>query len=216
METNTNIINVISKDFSFVKDTLESSNVNNIENSLNSIIVTLKKYSTSIEDMKANLTNGDTNTIFIPYLKPSQFFNELKDLSEGIIVISGIDTETADFTQLKNNAWIMYEKIVVGERHGEMVKNHTDIYVDMFKVANPRNPSCKPMNERITVDPYERYAKFVELANQRLTMKEIAVAFKLSIPAVYLVRAGFKERLLSDSTVNKRVPAMKFNGKRKV
>ena len=47
-------------------------------------------------------------------------------------------------------------------------------------------------------------------------MKEIAVAFKLSIPAVYLVRAGFKERLLSDSTVNKRVPAMKFNGKRKV
>lgn len=214
METNTKIINVISKDFSFVKDTLESSNVNNIENSLNSIIVTLKKYSTSIEDMKANLTNGDTNTIFIPYLKPSQFFNELKDLSEGIIVISGIDTETADFTQLKNNAWIMYEKIVVGERHGEMVKNHTDIYVDMFKVAFPRNSSCKRNQERITTRPEERYEKFVELLNQGLTMKEIAVALGLSVPATYLIRAQNKDRLLADSNVNKKAPAMRFNCKR--
>lgn len=216
METNTNIINVLTKDFSFVKETLENSNLDNITKSLNSLTVTLNKCAKSIADMKQKSVEDDTNTIFIPYLKPSQFFNELKDLSEGIIIVSGIDTETADFAYMKNNAWIMFEKIVVGESHGEMVKNHTDIYVDMFKVANPRNPSCKPMNERITVDPYERYAKFVELANQRLTMKEIAVAFKLSIPAVYLVRAGFKERLLSDSTVNKRVPAMKFNGKRKV
>ena len=216
METNTNIINVLTKDFSFVKETLENSNLDNITKSLNSLTVTLNKCAKSIADMKQKSVEDDTNTIFIPYLKPSQFFNELKNLSEGIIIVSGIDTETADFAYMKNNAWIMFEKIVVGESHGEMVKNHTDIYVDMFKVANPRNPSCKPMNERITVDPYERYAKFVELANQRLTMKEIAVAFKLSIPAVYLVRAGFKERLLSDSTVNKRVPAMKFNGKRKV
>ena len=216
METNTNIINVLTKDFSFVKETLENSNLDNITKSLNSLTVTLNKCAKSIADMKQKSVEDDTNTIFIPYLKPSQFFNELKDLSEGIIIVSGIDTETADFAYMKNNAWIMFEKIVVGESHGEMVKNHTDIYVDMFKVANPRNPSCKPMNERITVDPYERYAKFVELANQRLTMKEIAVAFKLSIPSVYLVRAGFKERLLSDSTVNKRVPAMKFNGKRKV
>ena len=216
METNTNIINVLTKDFSFVKETLENSNLDNITKSLNSLTVTLNKCAKSIADMKQKSVEDDTNTIFIPYLKPSQFFNELKDLSEGIIIVSGIDTETADFAYMKNNAWIMFEKIVVGESHGEMVKNHTNIYVDMFKVANPRNPSCKPMNERITVDPYERYAKFVELANQRLTMKEIAVAFKLSIPAVYLVRAGFKERLLSDSTVNKRVPAMKFNGKRKV
>ena len=216
METNTNIINVLTKDFSFVKETLENSNLDNITKSLNSLTVTLNKCAKSIADMKQKSVEDDTHTIFIPYLKPSQFFNELKDLSEGIIIVSGIDTETADFAYMKNNAWIMFEKIVVGESHGEMVKNHTDIYVDMFKVANPRNPSCKPMNERITVDPYERYAKFVELANQRLTMKEIAVAFKLSIPAVYLVRAGFKERLLSDSTVNKRVPAMKFNGKRNV
>ncbi len=216
METNTNIINVLTKDFSFVKETLENSNLDNITKSLNSLTVALNKCAKSIADMKEKSVEDDTNTIFIPYLKPSQFFNELKDLSEGIIIVSGIDTETADFAYMKNNAWIMFEKIVVGESHGEMIKNHTDIYVDMFKVANPRNPSCKPMNERITVDPYERYAKFVELANQRLTMKEIAVAFKLSIPSVYLVRAGFKERLLSDSTVNKRVPAMKFNGKRKV
>ena len=216
METNTNIINVLTKDFSFVKETLENSNLDNITKSLNSLTVTLNKCAKSIADMKQKSVEDDTNTIFIPYLKPSQFFNELKDLSEGIIIVSGIDTETADFAYMKNNACIMFEKIVVGESHGEMVKNHTNIYVDMFKVANPRNPTCKPMNERITVDPYERYAKFVELANQRLTMKEIAVAFKLSIPAVYLVRAGFKERLLSDSTVNKRVPAMKFNGKRKV
>ena len=216
METNTNIINVLTKDFSFVKETLENSNLDNITKSLNSLTVTLNKCAKSIADMKQKSVEDDTNTIFIPYIKPSQIFNELKDLSEGIIIVTGIDTETADFAYMKNNAWIMFEKIVVGESHGQMVKNHTDIYVDMFKVANPRNASCKPMNERITVDPYERYTKFVELANQRLTMKEIAVAFKLSIPSVYLVRAGFKERLLSDSTVNKRVPAMKFNGKRKV
>jgi hypothetical protein len=216
MELNTDIINVLTKDFSFVKTTLENSNIDNISKSLNSLAVDLNKCAKSIADMKAKLTDDDTNTIFIPYLKPSQFFNELKDLSEGIIVVSGIDTETVDFAYMKNNAWIMHEKIIVGESHGEMVKNHTNIYVDMFKVANPRNPSCKSVNERITVDPYERYAKFVEMANQRLTMKEIAGAFKLSIPAIYLIRAGFKDRLLSDSNVNKKVPAMKFNGKRKV
>jgi hypothetical protein len=216
MELNTDIINVFTKDFSFVKETLENSNLDNITKSLNSLTVDLNKCAKSIADMKSKLTDDDTNTIFIPYIKPSQFFNELKDLSEGIIVVSGIDTETVDFAYMKSNAWIMYEKIVVGESHGDMVKNHTDIYVDMFKVANPRNSSCKPTNERITVDPYERYAMFVELANQRFTMKEIAVAFNLSVPTVYLIRSQIKDRLLSDSAVNKKVPAMKFNGKRKV
>ena len=216
METNTNIINVLTKDFSFVKETLDNSNLDNITKSLNSITVSLNKCAKSIADMKANLTDEDANTIFIPYLKPSQFFNEIKDLPEGIIIVSGIDTETVDFAYLKNNAWIMFEKIVVGESHKEMVMKHTDIYVDMFKAANPRNPACKPTHERFTVDPYERYAKFVELANQRLTMKEIAVALNLSIPAIYLVRSQFKDRLLEDSNVDKRVPAMRFNGKRKV
>jgi FixJ family two-component response regulator len=108
----------------------------------------------------------------------------------------------------------MYEKIVVGERHGEMVKNHTDIYVDMFKVAFPRNSSCKRNQERITTRPEERYEKFVELLNQGLTMKEIAVALGLSVPATYLIRAQNKDRLLADSNVNKKAPAMRFNCKR--
>jgi len=214
MKTNTTIINVLTKDFSIVNQMLENSNLDNITSSLNSLALSFKHSAKSIEDMKAKVTGDIANTIFIPYLKPSQFFNELKDLSEGIIVISGIDTETADFTQLKNNAWIMYEKIVVGERHGEMVKNHTDIYVDMFKVAFKRNSSCKRNQERITTRPEERYDKFVELVNQGLTMKEIAVALGLSIPAVYLLRAQNKDRLLADSNVNKRAHAMKFNCKR--
>lgn len=216
MKTNTTIINVLTKDFSIVNQMLENSNLDNITSSLNSLALSFKHSAKSIEDMKAKVTGDIANTIFIPYLKPSQFFNELKDLSEEIIVVSGIDTDSTEFASLKNNVWIMYEKIVVGESHRDMVVNHTDIYVDMFKRANPRNPLCKQAQERITVDPDERYAKFVEMANQRFTMKEIAVAFNLSIPAIYLIRTGYKERLLADKNVNKKVPAMKFNGKSKI
>jgi hypothetical protein len=216
METNTTIINVLTKDFSIANQMLENSNFDNITSSLNSLALSFKHSAKYIEDMKAKVTDDIANTIFIPYIKPSQFFNALKDLSEDIIVVSGIDTDSAEFASWKNNAWIMYEKIVVGESHREMVVNYTDIYVDMFKGANPRNPLCKQSQERITVDPDDRYAKFVEMANQRFTMKEIAVAFNVSIPGIYFIRAGYKERLLADNDVNKKVPAMKFNGKRKL
>ena len=215
METNTNIINVLTKDFSFVKTTIENSDIDNIVNSLNLITVNLKKCATSIADIKAKTTEDVVNRIFIPYFKPSQFLNEIKGLPEGIIIVSGIDTESADFAYIKKNAWLTYEKIVVDENHGEMVKNHTDIYVDMFKTAQPRNSKLPSVQERITTDPEERYAKFVELVNQRLTMKEIAISLGLSVPATYLFRSQYKNQLLNDKNVLKNAPAMKFNCKRK-
>jgi len=216
METNTNIITVLTKDFSFVKDTIQNSNLDNITKSLNSLTVTLNKCAKSIADMKEKSSEDLTNTIFIPYFKPSQFMNEIKGLSEGIIIVLGIDSESADFTHIKNNAWLMYEKIVVGESHGDMVKNHTNIYVDMFKTAKPRNTSCKPMKELTTVRPKYRYDMFVELVNQRCTMKEIAVALGLSIPSVYLFRTQHRNQLFDDVNVLKNAPAMKFHCKRKV
>ena len=215
MELNTDIINVLTKDFSFVKTTLENSNIENITKSLNSLTITLNKCAKSIEDMKAKLSEDVLNTIFFPYFNAGQFLNEIKNLSESIIVVSGIDIKSDEFTYIKNNAWLRYEKIVVDESHGEMVKNYTSIYVDMFKVANPRNPILQLKHEPISDDIEVRYAKFVEMANQRLTMKEIAVAFNLSLPGIYFIRAQIKDRLLSDIDVNKKSPAMKFNGKRK-
>jgi hypothetical protein len=198
-----------------VKDTIQNSDIDNITNSLNSISVALKKSAISIADMKAKSSEDLTNTIFIPYFKPSQFMNEIRGLSEGIIIVLGIDTESADFTNIKNNAWLMYEKIVVGESHGEMVKNHTDIYVDMFKTAKPRNTSCKPMKERTAVHPKYRYDIFVDLVNQCFTMKEIAVEMGLSVPSTYLLRKEHRNKLLNDKNVLKNAPAMKFNCKRK-
>jgi hypothetical protein len=216
METNTNIINVLTKDFSIMKTMIEDSNLDNITNSLNCLALSLKQSIRSIEDMKAKLSKDGFDTTFIPYFNSGRFLNEIKELSEGIIVVSGINIDPEEFAYIKNTAWQRYEKIVVEESHGDMVKNHTDIYVDMFKVANTKDTKFKLAEERISVDPETRYSKFVDMANDMLTMKEIAVAFDVSVPTIYLIRSQFKARLLSDSAVNKQVPAMKFNGKRKV
>jgi hypothetical protein len=216
MELNTDIINVLTKDFSIMKTMIEDSNLDNITNSLNCLALSFKQSIRSIEDMKAKLSKDGFDTKFIPYFNSGRFLNEIKQLSEGIIIVSGINIDPEEFAYIKNTAWLRYEKIVVEESHGDMVKNHTDIYVDMFKVANTKDTKFKLAEERISVDPETRYSKFVEMANDMLTMKEIAVAFDVSVPTIYLIRSQFKARLLSDSAVNKQVPAMKFNGKRKV
>jgi hypothetical protein len=211
MQTNNIIINVITKDFAFIKDTLDNANINTIAKSLNSITCSLNNYAKSINVIKSKTTEDGINTIFIPYFKPGQFLNEIKKLSETIIIVSGIDTKSDEFQHIQNNAWLVCEKIVVDESHGEVVKNHTDIYVNMFKVAHPRNNRL-PSGEVVEKVPIEeRYAKFVELANDRLTMKEIAVALGLSVPATYLFRTQYKTQLLNDINVMQNVPAMKFN-----
>jgi hypothetical protein len=210
MKTN-NIINVITKDFAFIKDTLDNADINTIAKSLNSITCSLNNYAKSINVIKSKTTEDEINTIFIPYFKPSQFLNEIKKLSETIVIVSGIDIKSDEFQHIQNNAWLSFEKIVIDESHGEVVKNHTDIYVNMFKVAHPRNKRLPSGEATVKVSTRERYAVFVELANDGLSMKEIAVAMGLSIPAIYLFRTQHKTQLLNDKSVMQNAPAMKFN-----
>ncbi len=210
METN-NIIHVITKDFAFIKDALDNADINTIAKSLNSITCSLNNYAKSINVIKSKTTDDEINTIFIPYFKPGQFLNEIKKLSETIVIVTGIDTKSDEFQYIQNNAWLACEKIVVDESHGEVVKTHTDIYVNMFKVAHPRNKRLPSGEAILKVPTSERYAMFVELVNERLTMKEIAVALGLSVPATYLFRTQHKTQLLNDENVMQNAPAMKFN-----
>ncbi len=210
METN-NIIHVITKDFAFIKDALDNADINTIAKSLNSITCSLNNYAKSINVIKSKTTDDEINTIFIPYFKPGQFLNEIKKLSETIVIVTGIDTKSDEFQYIQNNAWLVCEKIVVDESHGEVVKTHTDIYVHMFKVAHPRNNRLPSGEAIVKVPTSERYAMFVELVNERLTMKEIAVALGLSVPATYLFRTQHKTQLLNDENVMQNAPAMKFN-----
>ncbi len=210
METN-NIVHVVTKDFAFIKDALDNADINTIAKSLNSITCSLNNYAKSINVIKSKTTDDEINTIFIPYFKPGQFLNEIKKLSETIVIVSGIDTKSDEFQYIQNNAWLACEKIVVDESHGEVVKTHTDIYVNMFKVAHPRNKRLPSGEAMVKVPTRERYAMFVELVNERLTMKEIAVALGLSVPATYLFRTQHKTQLLNDENVMQNAPAMKFN-----
>lgn len=211
MEINTDIINVLTKDFSFVKTTIENSNIDNLAKSLNTLAVQLNQYAKSISGIQNE--NG-SKTIFIPYLNSGQMLQEIKEISEDVIILSGIDQDSDEFNAIRYNAWQRFQKIIVGESHKAMAENFTQQFVEMFIAANPKNPNLLIAQERVTIDPEERYAKFVELVNQKLTMKEIALAFGLSIPSAYLIRSQFKQRLLDDSKVLQNVPAMKFNGRR--
>lgn len=208
---NNNIVHVVTKDFAFIKDALDNADINTIAKSLNSITGSLNNYAKSINVIKSKTTDDEINTIFIPYFKPGQFLNQIKKLSETIVIVSGIDTKSDEFQYIQNNAWLVCEKIVVDESHGEVVKTHTDIYVNMFKVAHPRNNRLPSGEAIVKVPTSERYAMFVELVNERLTMKEIAVALGLSVPATYLFRTQHKTQLLNDENVMQNAPAMKFN-----
>jgi DNA-binding NarL/FixJ family response regulator len=212
MEINTDIITVLTKDFSFVKTTIENSNIDNIAKSLNTLAVTLNQCAKSISDMKSD--NG-LNTLFIPFFNSGQILQEIKELSEDVIVLSGIDQSSDEFNAIRQNAWIRHQKIIVGESHKAMAENFTQQFVEMFIAANPRNPLLNLKQEPIIDNIEIRYEKFVEMANKGLTMKDIAVVFNLSVPSIYLIRSQIKDRLLADSAVNKKAPAMKFNGKRK-
>jgi hypothetical protein len=212
MNINTTIVTVITKDFSFVKTTLENSTIDNISKSLNTLSDTLNQCAKSISDMKSQ--NG-SNTLFIPFFNSGQMLQEIKEIPEDVIVLSGIDQNSDEFNGIRQNAWLRHQKIIVGESHKAMAENFTQQFVEMFIAANPRNPFLNSMQEPISDDIDIRYDKFVEMANKGLTMKDIAVAFNLALPSIYLIRSQIKDRLLSDSAVNKKAPAMKFNGKRK-
>jgi orotate phosphoribosyltransferase-like protein len=207
MNINTTIVTVITKDFSFVKTTLENCNSDNIVKSLNTVATTLNKSAKSISDLQAN----STNAIFVPYFSIGQILQEIKEIPEDVILLCGIDHESEKFKEIKVTVWQRYQKIIVGENHKAMAENFTQEYVDMFIAANPINPNLSVASERTRVDTVERYAKFVELINNKFTMKEIATELDLSIPSVYLIRTQFKDRLLNDNDVNKKAPAMKFS-----
>jgi hypothetical protein len=141
---------------------------------------------------------------------------EISKLLQSIIIIVGLDPKSSAFLDLKDKAWHRFEKIITDETFRGMAENFPEQFIQMHKLSNPRNPSKPSVQERISTDPEERYERLVELINNRATMKEIAIAFGLSLPSAYLIRNQYKDQLLSDPNVKKdqKLPALRFNGKR--
>ena len=149
--------------------------------------------------------------VFFPFVTEGQLLSEIQGLPQPIIIIQGLDPAAKAFKDLEMNAWHRYGKVIVAENIRGMVESFPDQFLDMYRASHPRNPNLPSLQERITTDPEDRYAKFVELVNQRLTMKELAMALGLSVPATYLIRTQYKQRLLDDENVIKSAPAMKFH-----
>ena len=216
--SNDSIITVLTHDFSELQQAIKGSGKGEILGSaLLDLADTLQRYARtcgSIEQEMRQMNESGKPTTFIPFLNEGQLLEEIKSLPHSIIILLGIDPNSREFYELRIKAWHRFEKVITEESYRGMAENFTQQFLDMYSAANPRNPNLPSVQERITTDPEERYAKFVELVNQRLTMKEIAVALGLSVPATYLIRAQYKQRLLDDEKVLKSAPAMKFNGKR--
>lgn len=214
-EPNNQVATVVTDDFSPVQQSIKNAGKNDSDGiSLNDLYETFVRYANSCDhlgkELNTILESGKT-AVFIPYLNDTQWLEEISKLPASVIIVNGIDERTKTFEELKSKAWHRFEKVIAGESHRGMAENFTQQYIDMFRAANPRNPKLPSVQERFTTDPEQRYAKFVELVNQRFTMKEIAVALGLSLPAAYLVRKQYRERLEADPNVKKGMPAMKFH-----
>ena len=212
------IITVMTHDFSTLQQAIKGSGKGEVLGSaLLDLADTLHMYANtcgSIEQEMRQMNESGKPTTFIPFLSEGQILEEIRSLPHNIIILLGIDPNAREFYELRTKAWHRFEKVITEESYRGMAENFTQQFLDMYRAANPRNPNLPSVQERITTDPEERYAKFVELVNQRLTMKEIAISLGLSVPATYLFRSQYKQRLLEDANVNPKAPAMKFNGKR--
>ena len=215
---NDNIITVLTQDFSPVQTAIRNVGKGEVvRKSLLDLADTFHKYANtcgSIDHEIRLLNESGKPSAFIPFLNEGQLLEEIKSLPQTIIILLGIDPMSREYSDLRIKAWHRYEKVITEESYRGMAENFTQQFLDMYSAANPRNPNLPSAQDRVTTDPEERYAKFVELVNQRLTMKEIAIALGLSVPSTYLVRAQYKDRLMADANVNQSAPAMKFNGKR--
>lgn len=209
------VITVVTEDFTTVQHAIKNTGKGESDGiSLPNLYEVLMQCANSClrKDHELNQARESGKTaVFIPYLNDTQWLDEISKLPASVIIVNGIDERTKTFEELKSKAWHRFEKVIAGESHRGMAENFTQQYIDMFRAANPRNPKLPSVQERFTTDPEQRYAKFVELVNQRFTMKEIAVALGLSLPAAYLVRKQYRERLEADPNVNQGMPAMKFH-----
>ena len=215
--SNDTIITVITHDFSELQQAIKGSGKGEIVGSaLLELADTLQRYASTclgIESQLRQMNESGKAAQFIPFVSEGQLLTEIQALPHTIIFLHGLDPAYRVFKDLEMNAWHRYEKVIVAENRRGMVESFPEQFLDMYRDSHPRNPNLPSVQERVSTDPEERYAKFVELANQRLTMKEIAVALGLSVPATYLIRTQYKQRLLDDENVIQTVPAMKFNKK---
>jgi hypothetical protein len=209
------VITVVTEDFTSVQHAIKNTGKSDSDGiSLPSLHNVLMQCANSclIKDNELNRVRESGKTaVFIPLVSEAQWIDEISKLKESVIIVNGIDERNKTFEDLKSKAWHRFEKVIAGESHRGMAENFTQQYIDMFRAANPRNPKLPSVQERFTTDPEQRYAKFVELVNQRFRMKDIAVALGLSLPAAYLVRKQYRERLETDPNVNQGMPAMKFH-----
>jgi hypothetical protein len=216
-DSNDSIITVITHDFSELQQAIKGSGKGEIVGSaLLNLADTLQRYARtcgSIESQLRQMNESGKSAVFFPFVTEGQLLTEIQALPHTIIVLNGLDPATKAFKDLEMNAWHRYEKVIVAENIRGMVESFPEQFLDMYRTSHPRNPNLPSVQERITTDPEDRYAKFVELVNQRLTMKELAVALGLSVPATYLIRTQYKQRLLDDENVLQSAPAMKFHKK---
>ena len=221
METSNNtIITVLTHDFSELQQAIKGSGKGEILGSaLLDLADTLQRYASTCGDMESHLRQMNESgkpAVFFPFLNEGQLLTEIQALPHNIIILHGLAPDSSDFKELTTKAWHRYEKVITCESYRGMAENFTQQFLDMYSAANPRNPKLPSVQERITTEPEQRYRKFVELVGERMTMKDIAVALGLSVPATYLIRAQYKDRLLKEFEDRKKenLPAMKFNGKR--
>ncbi len=218
MENINPIITVLTADFTTLKPAIRSTCINEPEStSLHGLANTLRQYADTCERIDVEvrqITEVGKDAQFIPYLDENQFLDDIQALPHSIVILNGIDPKSLTFESLKDKAWHRYEKVITDESFRGMAEIFPEQFIQLQRTADPRNPNKPSVQVRMTTDPEERYAKFVQLVNQRATMKDIAIAFGLSLPSAYLIRSQYKEELLNDPKVNKDTPAMKFNGKR--
>jgi len=214
------IITVLTEDFTTLKTAIRSTSTNEPESiSLHGLANTLRQYADTCERIDAEvrkITEVGKDAQFIPYLDESQFLDDIQALPHSIIILNGIDPKSSRYEILRDKAWHRYEKVITDESFRGMAEIFPEQFIQLQRAADPRNPNKPSVQERITTEPEERYAKLVELVNNRATMKDIAVAFGLSLPSAYLIRNQYKDRLLSDPDVrmDENLPALRFNKER--
>lgn len=213
MDANNDIVTILTIDIAALNRAVKNTEVSEdtLLGDLASMFQTYGDECHNIGNKRNSLNAAGQAARFIPYLNESQFLDEIKGLMQTVIILDGIDPQSRLFHEIRMKAWHRYEKVITEESFRVMAESMTQQFIDIFKASNPRNPTLPSVQDRITTEPEERYRKFVELVNEQLSMKEIAIAFGLSIPATYLIRSQYKDRLVSDSNVDKNAPAMRFN-----
>ena len=209
------VITVMTQNFVGLENAIKNTGKGEPEGiSLQDLLATLNQYVDSVKEIDQEITwqmERGRQVVFVPFQDDRQWLQAISNLPATIIILIGFPPESKDFKELAHKAWHQHGKVITDESNRGIANDYPQQFLKMYEDRNPRNPKLPSVQERFTTDPEQRYAKFVELVNQHFRMKDIAVALGLSLPAAYLVRKQYRERLETDPNVNQGMPAMKFH-----